>query len=133
MSILKVTIKRKKEVSSSFKFLRSELVGLLVSLKRKFFFENNGHRSSLTTRRLHYNLQLIPVTKIRLYEWVHRDDSLLQISYRETLRRWAESDYVFRESVHRYVVNRDLTCGAARANASFDDANAKFYYNNIAH
>ena len=43
--------------------------------------------------------------------------------------RWAASDYVFSELAHRYVVNGDLKCGAARANESFGDTNAKFVYN----
>ena len=36
---------------------------------------------------------------------------------------------MFSESAHSYVVNGDLTCGAARANDSFGDTNAKFFYN----
>lgn len=53
----------------------------------------------------------------------------LGITYREALRRWSHSDYVFSESTARYVVNGALTCAAARANESFGETNAKLVYN----
>ena len=53
----------------------------------------------------------------------------LGITYQEALRRWSDSDYVFSDSAHRYVVNGALTCAAARANESFGDTNAKIMFN----
>ena len=44
------------------------------------------------------------------------------------MKRWAASDYVFSDSEHRYVVNGDLKCEAARENESFGDTNTKFVY-----
>ena len=53
----------------------------------------------------------------------------LGVTYQEALRRWSDSDYVFSDSAHRYVVNGALTCAAARANESFGDTNAKIMFN----
>ena len=45
------------------------------------------------------------------------------------MARWKGGDYVLSNSAYRYVVNGDLSSGAARANDSFGDANVFLYFN----
>ena len=53
----------------------------------------------------------------------------LNIPYRKAMERWSGGDYVLSNSAYRYVVNGNLSCGAARANDSFGDANTFLYFN----
>ena len=82
---------------------------------------NNGLFCELQTGRKRGHL-------IAVYEGESNDS--LNITYQTAMERWKGSEYVLSNSDYRYVVNGDLSSGAARANESFGDANTFLYFNN---
>ena len=64
---------------------------------------------------------------INIYLGTSNDD--LQLTHEEAEELWKDSDYVLSSAKDKYVVNGDLSAGAARMNEGFDITNCFLYYN----
>ena len=64
---------------------------------------------------------------IGIYDGTSNED--LHLSHSEAAELWADSDYVLSSPSHNFIVNGDLSSGAARINEGFETTNSFWYFN----